>query len=232
MKATTRHELLLQKLIRFYSVMGHRPDDPGALSCMAEILEVYPDALIDVALNGSMRECRFPVRMPDILTRIPGQEVPQLEAEGRKAWDLVLEFTRRYVDCDAHGNYGPEHGWYANSFPKLSQRILDTVRRTGGWRAYKCMTDADYPHQQKRFLAEYTAWAAVEQTPLPKLLTQMPALRLIGKMDKPKPKPAEPAKVATAPIKPILHQEPMTEAQLADRREMLRQQTEQLRSRR
>ena len=91
---------------------------------------------------------------------------------------------------DVYGNYGPDHGWCPNTFPKLSQRILDTVRRTGGWRTYKCMTDQDYPHQQKRFFEEYAAWTAVEHTAPAKLLTAMPAFQLMAKpMDIPKSEP-------------------------------------------
>lgn len=33
-----RSELLVVRLARFYSVMGHRPDEPGALALMAEML--------------------------------------------------------------------------------------------------------------------------------------------------------------------------------------------------
>lgn len=193
---------------------------------MAEMLaNAGTDEQISIALNRCARECKFPVRIPDILQRIPGQEIPQLEAEGRRAWDVVEEFIRRYVDCDVHGNYGPEHGWYPKSFPQLSQRILDTVRRTGGWRTYKCMTDEDYPHQQKRFFEEYEAWSAVEQTSLPKLLKEMRGLQLIGKMETPKPEPtAEPATKATIKKVP----EPLTEAELRDRRDLLRQQRDNL----
>ena len=53
----------------------------------------------------------------------------------RKAWDVAQDFTRKYVGNDVYGNYGPEHGWYSN-FPKLDDRVLDSVRRSGGWKTY------------------------------------------------------------------------------------------------
>jgi hypothetical protein len=223
-----RSESLVPKLARFYSVMGHRPDEPGALALMAEMLaQSATDDEISVALTRCARECKYPVRMPDILQRIPGQEVPQLEAEARKAWEVVQDFTRRYIGNDVYGNYGPEHGWYPKTFSKLSQRIGDTVRRTGGWRTYKSMTDDDYPHQQKRFFEEYAAWTAVEQIVPTRLLTEMPALKLIARpmeSHKMNPRPMPISQLVTVKSVPA----PPTDAQIRDRREMLRQQKEKL----
>ena len=169
-------------------------------------------------------------RVPDILQRIPGQEIPQLEAEARKAWDVVQNFTRKYVGNDVHGNYGPEHGWYPN-FPKLSQRILDTVRRTGGWRQYKYMTDQDYPHQQNRFFKEYGAWTAVEQTAPAKLLTEMPTVRLMARpMDilKSEPRPVPMAQRVEVKRVPEL----LTPEQMHDRAAVQKQALEDWRVRR
>lgn len=86
-----RSEDVVKKLARFYSVMGHRPDEPGALALMAEILcQSGSDEQIAESMTRCTRECRFPVRLPDLLQRIPGQEVPQSEAESRKAWDVLI----------------------------------------------------------------------------------------------------------------------------------------------
>jgi len=81
-----RSEVLVAKLAGFYGVVGSRPDEHGALALMAEILtQSAPDEEIDGALTRCAHECRYPIRLPDILQRIQGQEIPQLEAEGRKA---------------------------------------------------------------------------------------------------------------------------------------------------
>jgi hypothetical protein len=168
-------EALVVVLARFYSVMGHRPDEPGALALMAEILaKSSTGEQISHALNRCLRECRYPVRLPDIMLRIPGQEVPQPEAEARKAWDTVLNFVAKWVQSDVHGNYAVVPGSRSGGPPTLSQRILDTVRRTGGWRAYKIMTDADFPHLQRRFLEEYGAWTAVSTVPPERMLAANP----------------------------------------------------------
>jgi hypothetical protein len=177
-------------------------------------------------LTRCANECRYPVRLPDILQRISGHEVPQLEAEARRAWDVVTAFVAKYVSNDVHGNYGPEHGWY-NNFPTLSDRILDTVRRSGGWKTYKCATDEDFPFVQKRFFEEYEAWTAVEQIDMRKLLTQIPGLQLVGTVKAmnaaPRVETSPPALVKKIPA-------PLTDAQLRDRREILRQQAERCRS--
>jgi hypothetical protein len=206
-----RSELLVVRLARFYSVMGHRPEEPGALALMAEMLtQSATDDDIAAALTQCARECKYPVRIPDILQRIPGQEIPQLEAEARKAWDVAQDFTRKYVGNDVYGNYGPEHGWHSN-FPKLGDRILDSVRRSGGWKTYKCATDEDFPFLQKRFFEEYQDWTAVEHVDSSKLLTEMPMLHLVAKsMGLPKRELRPPPRARKIEIK-RLSQEPTPE---------------------
>jgi len=205
--------------------MGHRPDEPGALALMAEILcQSGTDEQIAESMTRCTRECRFPVRLPDLLQRIPGQEIPQPEAEMRKAWDVLMAFVRKYVGNDVYGSYGPEHGWYPRSYPKLSDRILDTVRRSGGWKVYGCMTDATFPFVERRFFEQYTAWVAVEQVGLGKLLTENPRLQLVAKPMDPKTKMQPKPVRQQVMIKKV--PEALTEAQIRDRREMLRQQAE------
>jgi hypothetical protein len=225
-----RSEVLVAKLARFYSVVGSRPDEPGALALMAEILtQSATDEEIDGALTRCARECPYPIRLPDILQRIQGQEIPQLEAEGRKAWDSVISFVSKWVQSDVQGDYVITRGVRSSEPPRLAQRILDTVQRTGGWKIYKCMTHEDFPFVQKRFLEEYEAWTAVEQIALSKLLTEMPRLQLVAKpMDPPRyaePKAPQPGMPA---FKPKSIPVPLTDAQLRDRREMLRQQAASL----
>jgi hypothetical protein len=223
-----RSEVVVGKLVRFYSVMGHRPEEPGALALMAEMLtQSATDEQITSALSRCARECRFPVRIPDIMLRIPGQEVPHLEAEARKAWDVVEDFVSKWVQSDVEGNYMISRGVRSTEPPTLSTRIVDTVRRTGGWRAYKTMNQHDYPYQQKRFFEEYQAWAAVESANLPKLLVESPKLQLIAKsMERMSRKDCPPPTERHVPVNKT--PEPLTEAQLRDRREMLRQQAQQV----
>ena len=208
--------------------MGHRPEEPGALALMAEILaKIATDEQVDGALTRCARECRYPVRLSDILQRIRGLEISQPEAEARKAWELLTSFAQKWVQSDTEGNYVVSRGVRSSEPPTLSDRILDTVRRTGGWKVYKCMTDDDFPFVQKRFFDEYAAWTAVEQVVLERLLTEIPQLQLVAKpMGLPKtemqPKPAGQRVV----LKKI--PQPLTEVQIRDRREVLRQQAARL----
>lgn len=171
--ALARTEVLINKLARFYSVMGNAPDEPGALSLMAEIIgQSGTDEQIAEALTRCTRECKYPVRLPDILQRIPGNEVPHREAQARAAWDLVVKFVRREVytnptdgdgvcinqclspSCTIRGtHYKDAH---------LPQQLRDVVRRVGGWPAVSLAVTQNDPFVKKEFLAEWQAYQAVE----------------------------------------------------------------------
>jgi hypothetical protein len=168
---------IVKSLNGFYDLVGHKPEEVGTIAKMAAYLltQNASPSMVSAALDRCVKECRYPVRLPDITQRIVGMEVPQVEAEMRAAWDTAIQFCGKYVGCDAEGNYGPEHGMFGPwggqdehgnpkhpaRYPVLPQRLLDCVRRTGGWIQYKRMTDEDQPFQQKRFFEEYQAWQAV-----------------------------------------------------------------------
>ncbi len=199
--------------------------------CIVMYLESLSDLSDDQIRRGVGRSIRelewFP--KPSKLRELAGAEgsATSEDAEARAAWDAATQFCSKYVGNDVHGNYGPEHGWYPKTFPKLSPRILDTVRRTGGWRTYKSMADDDYPHQRKRFFEEFVAWTAVEQVAAVKLLTEMPAFHLMAKpMDTPKNEPRPAPMVPQVTIKKV--PEPLTDAQLRDQREILHQQRDEI----
>ena len=199
----------------------------------AECLAMYVESLADLSdeqirlcVGRAIRELKwFP--KPAELRELVGCN-PK-DAEARKAWDVLSQFVSRYVGNDVYGNYGPEHGWYSKSYPKLSDRILGTVRRSGGWKVYACMTEADFPFIQKRFFEEYWASPAVEQIAPSRLLTELPRLQLVAKpMEPPRcaePKPEQPGAPA---FKPKSIPVPLTDAQIRDRREMLKQQAASL----
>jgi predicted nucleotidyltransferase component of viral defense system len=194
-------------------------------------LKVYAGDLADlersqleVAFYRARRELTFFPKIAELRKLAGAGQEEQQDAEARKAWDLLTRFVTKYVSNDVHGNYGPEHGWYPKSFPKLSERILDCVRRTGGWKVYACMDVDDMPFIQKRFFEEYAAWTAVERiTDNSRLIQAIPEFKQLVAPSMEQPKPI----TATGPKpKPVL--QPLTESQVKDRREMLRQQTEKL----
>jgi hypothetical protein len=225
--------------------MGHMPEEDGALTGMAKALcKDHSLDSIELALERCMKECRFPVRLPDIFIRIPGAEVPEIEAEMRAAWDVLIKFVNKRCRWnDGYFDGENSHVFSARvepGAPELPHRITDTVRRTGGWAAYLRMEPSDFPFQQKRFFEEYKAWAAVERV-LPDLAKalQLPEAQieqLTGSrtMDNAARNPAvssnldSPVKTSTPKSVP----EPPTSEQLRDRREMLCQQAETLKEKR
>jgi hypothetical protein len=203
---------------------------PERLALYVEDLADLTQDQIERALWRSRRELRFFPKVAELCELAGISHVQQQDAEARTAWDVLTCFVGRYVSNDQFGNYGPEHGWYPNKYAKLTDRILDTVRRTGGWKVYKCMTAEDFPFVQKRFFAEYHAWIAVEQITPSRLLTGVPHLQLVAK---PIEAPCRTAQAQTeqpvaAGFKPKPIPEPMSEAQIEDRRAMLRQQASSL----
>lgn len=181
--SSARNEAILSELMRFYSVMGNRPDEPGALSLMAGMLaQSATDDQISAALSRCARECRFPVRIPDILQRIPGQEIPDPEAEARAAWDKAQQFAKRNVysspvdgnavcidDCHKHDCTLQ----YSHKLDEhLPERVRDSVRRSGGWRAIALSVKASDPFLKKEFMSEFQAWRAVERASGRNLLSE------------------------------------------------------------
>jgi hypothetical protein len=214
---------LVEQLTVLAEAMGETMTAARLKIYAADLADIEGAALA-VAFQRARRECRFFPKIAELRELAGVGRAEQQDAEARRAWDELTKFVRKYVGNDVHSNFCPEHGSYSN-FPKLCDRILDTVRRTGGWKVYACMTDDDFPFMQKRFFAEYEAWSAVERIELPELISQMPQLHLVAK-------PMEPRKVMPAPMVPQVRikkiPEPLTDAQLRDRREMLRQQRDKL----
>jgi hypothetical protein len=199
-------------------------------------LEVYLKALSDltdeqlqVATHHAIRELKFFPRVAELRELAGAGRAEQQDAEARVAWDCLIKFVAKYVSNDIYGNYGPEHGWYPKTFPKLSDRILDSVRRSGGWHVYKCMDADDMPFIQKRFFEEYRAWTAVNEInpAISGMLTEAPQLQLTGMTEQDNDNfRTRVGKLSSSPVvlKPV--PEPLTEVQLRDRREILKQQAE------
>jgi hypothetical protein len=197
------------------------PMTPARLKIYIGDLADLERSQLEIAFARARRELKFFPRIAE-LRELAGQgAIQQADSEVRKAWDVVTKFVDKYVSNDPHGNFGPQFGWYSN-YPKLSDRILDTVRRTGGWKVYACMTEEDFPFSQKRFFEEYQAWTAVEHVPDRMLSTQNRPALPEPKRESAPAKPAEAVRIAHVALKKI--PAPMTE--LRDRREMLLQQAQ------
>lgn len=177
-------ERVLKLLHGFYGAVGNPPTVDGALAVMAKaLISKASIEQIAIALDGCMFE-KYPVRLPHIFARIPGLDV-DVNAEKRLAWETVERFASKWLRWNedrtiAHIEAGA---------PELSPRILDTVRRSGGWSVYLRMTDEDFPHQQKRFFEEYEAYDEIQHVAAdPRKLLEMPrAKELIAAKTMPSP---------------------------------------------
>jgi hypothetical protein len=167
--ADDRFERVLTFLHTFYGAVGNAPNVEGSLAAMARVLmSKASDQDIIAALELCMSET-YPVRLPHILGKLPGTEQADKNAAKRIAWDTV----ERYVNNWGRWNDDRTVCTIEANAPRLDQRLLDTVRRSGGWSVLMRMTDADFPHQQKRFFEEWEAWVEVERIQDRKLL-EMP----------------------------------------------------------
>jgi hypothetical protein len=137
-------------------------------------LRDLPRNQLEIAFGRARRELKFFPKIAE-LRALTG---PQIEDEAVAAWDETIRFVERYVQSDVHGNYLIEQGVRDSAPPVLSQRIRDTVRRVGGWRVLKTMSEDDYPHVQRRFLEHYGAWTEIQHVPVDRLLTEAPQSRL------------------------------------------------------
>jgi hypothetical protein len=204
---------------------------PARLKIYAADLADLDRSQLEMAFARGRRECRFFPKIAELRELAGASPKQSQDAEARKAWDVLQTFVSKYVGNDVHGTYGPVHGWHPKTFPQLSDRILDTVRRSGGWKTYKCMTDEDFPFVQKRFFEEFLAWTAVERVDLGHMLTAAvpEPKRLSDGVKIEQRRENKPTEARTSKPKPI--PQPLTDAQRRDRREMLRQQAAYVRQR-
>jgi hypothetical protein len=162
-------------LTTFYGAMGTPPEAKGALALMATALAARAEpAAVNLALDRCMIECRFPVRLPDIFQRIPGTEAAEIDAEKRLAWEIVEKFVGKWLRWDGDDRV---HARIEQGAPELAPRVVDAVRRSGGWSAYLRMTDGDFPHIQRRFFEEYSTWTQVEKITDRARLLEMPRVK-------------------------------------------------------
>jgi hypothetical protein len=168
-------ERVLKLLGAFYGAMGNPPTVDGALAAMAKVLAAKAsDEAIQIGLERCMTET-YPVRLPHILAKIPGLDA-DLNAEKRLAWETTEKFIKWL-----RWNVDRTSAYIAQGAPELSPRILGAIRRSGGFSSLLRMTDADYPHQQKRFFEEYSAAPEIELVAAdPSKTLEMPKLKALA----------------------------------------------------
>jgi len=188
---------------------------------------------LQTAFTRARRELKFFPKIAELRDLAGANQKREAEAEALAAWGQVLTFVDKYVASDVYGGYEITQGCRSTPPPELSPKIQSAVRMAGGWRALKTMTAEDSPFVQKRFLESYGLAEYLDAVPLSRLLTMPEVKRLAGKKIPRLPAPATPdieTQVRQIVCKPV--PAPLSDAELADRREMLRQQAATLRKQR
>jgi hypothetical protein len=200
-------------------------------------LDIYQ---LKTAFTRAPRECRFFPRISELREFAGALDGKiQQDAEAHRAWDVLLDYVDTWVQADPEGAYGPEQGCRMYPPQTLDQRILDCARRLGGWKWLKTASEDDVPFLKKDFIDEYLKWEAVAHVDVSHMLKEVcPTLQLQTMDSAPeniyqrRKILEEQAAIVTkkrppSRAKPI-NCEPLTDIQLRDRREMLRQQAETL----
>lgn len=208
-ECTLQRELrVLEMLTTFYAAAGNPPESDEGLALMSKFLSerAEPQA-INVALEKCLVECRYPIRLPDILRRLPGTEAADVNADKRRAWEVVEEFVSKHL----RWNDDRTHAHIEAGAPPISKRVTDCVRRSGGWSLYLRMTDGDFPFVQKRFFEEWEAWTDVDRIsrdparalvfPELKQLAEVRAMDRLERGRDPAPAAPVPRTAATSPQK-------------------------------
>ena len=162
-------EQIAEMVTATVEVMGTELSPP-ALALFVTDLEKLPIESVAGALARCRREIHgrngFPpmLTIADVLGRAGVVAESETEdAEWQVAWDVAVHHASKYIITNPEGEYEEKH-YFGETIviPELSQRIRDTVRRIGGWRAIKCMSNDDFPFVQKRFREAYQACEAAE----------------------------------------------------------------------
>jgi hypothetical protein len=178
---------VLELLRTFYGAVGNPPTVEGSLALMATNLSGR--ASLD-EINAALNECstiEYPVRLPHIVARLPGGKT-DVDAEARLAWDIVEKFSSKWLRWNEDRTRASIEG----GAPELAPRIVDSVRRSGGWSAYLRMTDEDFPFVQKRFFEEYKAWSNVEAITDRARLLEIPQVKQLAAAAPKMPEPPAP----------------------------------------
>jgi hypothetical protein len=203
----------------------------------SERLRIYAEDLADIAreqLSAAFRrarhELKFFPRIAELRELALGSAADNRDAEALRAWETATDFADTWVCSDVYGRYVVDGGCRTEQPPQISERILHAVRACRGWRAFKCRTPENEAFLRKDFLAAYQLAPTMDTVPLDRLLTVAPERNLLEMPKPPRSAPAIQTPATVEPPKFVIKRipEPLTEAQIRDRREMLQQQKAQV----
>jgi len=189
-----------------------------------------PQAQLELAFNRARRTLKFYPKISELRELATGAAPKdQVKVEAEAAWHYVNDFLRKW-GADRMPLYS---GGKRIEAPVLPERVQYALRSVGGLWGLNQVTAESRPFVQKDFIEAYNQAPIAgtlttqleEQFGDRKLLGQVKQLAGVLQMGNKTPH----AKPSTAPVS-VLKKEraPMTDAQLRDRREILRQQTAHL----
>jgi hypothetical protein len=202
----------------------------------AERLRIYADDLLsdlsreqlEIALTRARRELKYFPQIAELRELAGAKPEMQRQVEAEAAWAWAQNYLRKW---------GVDHlpiysGGKKLEAPPIPERIEYALRRIGGIRCLNQVTTESYPFVLKDFCAAYNQ-AETAYLLAPQLAEKFPDRKLLGEVKQLAGKHAIKARWETKPAKaPSLQQkkipEPLTEANIRDRREMLRQQASKL----
>jgi len=221
LKQSEASERIIQQLTILAEAFGETMTTARLKIYAAELADLTAEQLA-VAFKRARHECRFFPKIAE-LRELAGAVSPENAAgvEAEAAFQSVIRtLEREGVD------FGISH---------LPKRTQYAVRHCGGLRLFNQRVDQrSYAFLQRDFVEGYksfTAYKAMVPELSEKGILALPQpVRLYIEGKKPVQKQAQPAAETTFKSKAI--PQPLTDTQIQDRREMLRQQAEQIEARR
>lgn len=180
-----------------------------------------------IALTRARRECRFFPKIAELREFAGGSKEDHRKVEAEAAWTFVMDYLRRW----SVARLPLYQSGKRIEAPPLSARIEYALRRIGGLRGLNQITESSRPFMFKDFCEAYQL-APVAESQAFELHEKFGESLLLGATKLLAAKPMDPPRVteskAKQPEMPAFKAksipEPLTDAQLRDRRQMLKQQ--------
>lgn len=233
-KPENRPEQSLAWLIDAVTLLAESFGEP----LTAQRLEIYARELADLsteslrsAFRRAQRGLKFFPKIAELRELAGSKDEDARKVEAEAAWKLANDYLRMW-GADLLAVYSAGKRIEA---PALPGRIEYALRRIGGLRGLNQITEKSRPFMFKDFVEAYNL-APMAESLAPQLAENLCARKLLGEVKEQisarsvseKPSEAKPVQDRAFPSKTI--PAPPTDAQIRDRREMLRQQADRFRS--
>jgi hypothetical protein len=186
------------------------------LTLYAEDLCDLPAAQLGAAFTRARRELKFFPKIAELRELAGASAKDQRTVEAEAAWHYANEYLRKW-GVDRMPLFSQRKTFEA---PPLPPRIDYALRRIGGLSGLNQITEQSRPFMYKDFCEAYNQ-VPIAATLAPELAEKFGENKLLGQVKQLADRKQMGA-LPAAPLKKL--QEPMTDIQLRDRREMLRQQ--------